>query len=523
MFPGSSWGSSSVKRLESLVLSRTHNKSPDILAAVDLGSNSFHMVVAQFRGGQLVVIDRLREMVRLAAGLDEDGRLDKEIANRALACLGRFGQRLSDFRPGDVRAVGTSALRVARHSRAFIERAQDALGHPIEVVSGREEARLIYSGVAHTLPEHAGKRLVIDIGGGSTELIIGQGLEPLELESLKLGCVGMTSRHFEEGKMSLKRFAKARLMAEQALEPVRSIFLARGWDDCAGSSGTIRAVFEAQQELDPNSTHITSEGINALIEALCAAGQVNAIAFESLSGDRREVFAGGLAILAEFFEQLDIKAMRVADGAMREGLLYDLLGRHSPDQDARERTVRSMQQRYHVDLPQAQRVEKTAVELLSMVQDAWKLEDPLAEIILRWAASLHEIGLDVAHSGYHRHSAYLLENADMPGFAREEQQLLARVVGAHRRKLDLEPQESLPSPWDVQALYLTVLLRLAVLLHRSRSDAPLPQIHLSARGRALEIRFRLRSLRNQPLTAADLTDEVQFLRAQGIRLRVFTS
>jgi exopolyphosphatase/guanosine-5'-triphosphate,3'-diphosphate pyrophosphatase len=503
-------------------LSRSAPRVPDVLAAVDLGSNSFHLVVARYSGGQLIVIDRMREMVRLAAGIGEDGRLDRDVAARALACLARFGQRLSDVHADGVRVVGTSALRVARRTQSFLERAREALGHPIEVVSGREEARLIYSGVAHTLPDEPGRRLVVDIGGGSTELIIGQGLEPLQLESVKLGCVSKSSRYFGDGRLTAKRFQRARLSARQELESIQQTYRRLGWDSAAGSSGTVRAVFEAQRELDPKASMITLEGVEAVIGQLVRDGHVSAIQLESITDERRAVFPGGIAILAEVLGQLDVGPMRVAEGAMREGLLYDMLGRYTHE-DARERTVRSMQQRYHVDLAQAARVEATAVGFLAMVRDAWSLHDPLAELSLRWAARLHEIGLDVAHSGYHRHGAYLLENADMPGFAREEQQVLARIVGAHRRKLELAPLEELVRPWDMQALYLVLLLRLAVLLHRSRSEAPLPEITLAAKPRTLEMRFRLRSFRDQPLTAADLNDEIDFLRVQGLRLRVFTS
>lgn len=495
---------------------------PDVLAAVDLGSNSFHLVVARHVEGQLIVIDRLREMVRLAAGIGEDGRLDKDVAARALACLERFGQRLSDVHADGVRAVGTSALRVARRTQSFLERAREALGHPIEVVSGREEARLIYSGVAHTLPDDPGRRLVVDIGGGSTELIIGQRMEPLALESVKLGCVSLSARHFGDGKLTAKRFARARLAARQELEAIQAAYLQLGWENAAGSSGTVRAVLEAQRELDPAATLITAEGIEAVIEELVRAGQTTAIGLNAVTEERRAVFPGGIAVLAEVFAQLKVKQMRFAEGAMREGLLYDMLGRYTHE-DARERTVRSMQQRYHVDLAQAARVEQTAMDFLAMARESWQLNDPLAELALRWAARLHEVGLDVAHSGYHRHGAYLLENADMPGFTREEQQILARIVGSHRRKLDTTALEELQRPWDSHALYLVLLLRLAVLLHRSRSEAALPQIQLVARPRTLELRFKLRSFRDQPLTAADLNDEIDFLRAHGLRLRVFTS
>jgi len=300
---------------------------PDVLAAVDLGSNSFHMVVARYSHGQLVIIDRLREMVRLAAGVEESGRIDKDVAARALACLHRFGQRLHDMHADSVRVVGTNALRMAHRKQAFLERAREALGHPIEIIAGMEEARLIYSGVAHTMPNEAGKRLVIDIGGGSTELIIGQELTPLELESLQMGCVSLSERFFRDGKISAKRFERARLAARLELEPVQAAFRARGWETCAGSSGTVRAIGEVIRALDPAAATITPAGLNRAIEYCIDAGHTRELTLEPVTEDRRPVFPGGLAILAEIFAVLDIKAMRIAEGAMREGLLYDMLGR----------------------------------------------------------------------------------------------------------------------------------------------------------------------------------------------------
>lgn len=503
-------------------MSRRAPRVPEVLAAVDLGSNSFHLVVARYTDGQLIVLDRLREMVRLAEGVDEQGRLDKDAMARALACLRRFGQRLEDVRASGVRVVGTSALRQARNRQPFLEKAREALGHRIEIISGREEARLIYSGVVQTLPDTSENRLVVDIGGGSTELIIGRGVEPLELESLKLGCVIMSARYFGDGKLSGKRFARARLAAQQELEPVQEAYLRRGWAQVAGSSGTVRSIYDVQKALDPQATAITADGIEAIIGALISAGSIGAIALEGVTEDRRAVFPGGVAILAEIFAQLGIEQMRWAEGAMREGLLYDMVGRYTHE-DARERTVRSMQQRYHVDLEQAARVEETATALLEQVQESWQLQDPLAELALGWACRLHEIGLDVAHSGYHRHGAYLLENADMPGFAREEQLLLARLVGAHRRKFSLVAMADLEPPWDGRAMYLALILRIAVLLHRNRSKEPLPAVTLIGRPKTLELRFRVRTFRDHPLTAADLNDEIGYLSEAGLRLRVFTS
>jgi exopolyphosphatase / guanosine-5'-triphosphate,3'-diphosphate pyrophosphatase len=493
----------------------------DVIAAVDLGSNSFHMVVARYSHGQLVIIDRLREMVRLGAGIDDDGRIDKTATARALACLQRFGQRLRDIDARNVRVVGTNALRIARRKQAFLERAREALGFPIEIVSGMEEARLIYSGVAHNLPSEAGRRLVVDIGGGSTEIIIGERFEPLTLESLQIGCVSLSQRYFGDGRLSLKRIERARLAARLELEPIQAAFQRLGWERAVGSSGTVRVIANSIREIDPSAPGITPEGLDRLLKKLADAGNLRELDLDAVSDERRPVFPGGTVILAEIIAALGIEQMRFVEGALRDGLLYDMVGRMTRS-DARERTVSSMQRRYHVDTEQAGRVEATAVAFLQQVKGAWGLEDPLAELALQWGARLHEIGLDVAHNGYHRHGAYLLENADMPGFAREEQQLLARLVGSHRRKLTLERLEDLIPPWDQLAIHLIVLLRIAVLLHRGRSPVALPNIELTPRGRTLELRFPSRWLSEHPLTVGDLQLETEFLRPHGLRLRVFS-
>jgi exopolyphosphatase/guanosine-5'-triphosphate,3'-diphosphate pyrophosphatase len=504
------------------VVRRAPKAIPDVLAAVDLGSNSFHMVVARYTHGQLVILDRLREMVRLGAGIEADGRLNKDVAARALACLERFGQRLRDMRPDSVRVVGTNALRRARRKEAFIERAREALGHPIEIVSGIEEARLIYSGVAHSMPAGPGRRLVCDVGGGSTEIIIGEGLEPLEMESLQIGCVRLSEEFFADGRLSQKRMQRARVAARQAIEPYQASFRRRGFDEAVGSSGTVRAIGDSIRELDPAAVDIGDDGLERIIHELGKIEHIRDLNLSSVTDDRKLSFAGGVAILAEVFEQLGIESMRVAEGAMREGLLYDLLGRYT-DEDARERTVRSMQERYHGDRVQAERVEGTVVNFLEQVEEAWSLSDAAIEQILRWAARLHEIGLDVAHSGYHRHGAYLLANADMAGFPREEQKLLAILVGSHRRKPSIAEAVELTAPWDKRAPTMTLLLRLAVLLHRGRSTVALPDIRLMARADSLELRFPPGWLDDHPLTVADLQLEIENLKTVGFRLRVFTA
>jgi exopolyphosphatase/guanosine-5'-triphosphate,3'-diphosphate pyrophosphatase len=492
--------------------------TPEILAAVDLGSNSFHMIVARYQEGRLVILDRLREMVRLAAGLDADGRLSREAMTRALDTLERFGQRLRDMRAETVRVVGTNALRKARRKQGFLERARAALGHPIEIISGIEEARLIYSGVAHSMPSEPGRRLVVDIGGGSTELIIGEAFNPKFLESLYMGCVSMSEDHFPGARVSEKRLHRAAVAARMELEAIENRYRAVGWEHAVGSSGSVRAVFDAIREIDPSATAITRPGVAAVTARLVEAGNVGDAGFATISAERALVFAGGLAILAQVFDSLGLEQMRVADGALREGLLYDMLGRFK-DEDVRARTVRSMEQRFHVDAAQAGRVEATAVALLAQAVAPWGLGEAEVEQVLRWAARLHELGLDISHSHFHRHGAYLLEYADMPGFTREEQRLLACLVGAHRRKPHLERAHELVPPWDELAEKLVVLLRLAVLLNRSRSDSPAPPVRLAAHGRTFALKFARGWLKANPLTAADLEQETAYLASMRYALQ----
>jgi exopolyphosphatase / guanosine-5'-triphosphate,3'-diphosphate pyrophosphatase len=492
---------------------------PDVLAAVDLGSNSFHMVVARHAHGQLVILDRLREMVRLGAGMGVTGRLDDAAAERALRCLERFGQRLRAMNADSVRVVGTNALRRAQRKRWFLERARAALGHPIEIISGLEEARLIYSGVVHTSPMNADKRLVIDIGGGSTEVVIGEGFTPLLLESMSVGCVGLTTLFFDDGKINEKRFERARTAVRLELEPIQETYRNMGWRQAYGSSGTVRVIGEVLRRLYPESPNITLANLKSLAARVIDAGHTDELHTLGVDAERAPVFAAGLSILLEVVESLDIDRIRVSDGAMREGLLYDLMGRFT-NEDARVLSVRAMEKRYHVDGLQADRVEATAVMLLNQVAADWGLQEPLAELILRWAARLHETGLDIAHSKYHFHSAYLLQHADMPGFPREEQHLLAALVGRHRRQLTFETLEELLPPWERHAEFLIVLLRLAVLLHRGRSPQPLPQVRLDVKGRSLHLQLPHDWMMAHPLTLEDLAQERLYLSEAGFRLMV---
>jgi len=491
----------------------------EVMAAVDLGSNSFHMVVARNQHGEPSIVDRLREMVRLASGLDGDKTLDEASQDRALACLRRFGQRLRDMRADQVRVVGTNTLRKARNAAAFLAKAEEALGHPVEVISGIEEARLIYLGVSHHTESTDGANLVIDIGGGSTELIIGEGYEPQHLESLYVGCVGVSRVHFDDGKLSAKRFERARLAVRLELRPVAATFRRRGWRRAIGSSGTIRAACDVARELGLVDSGVTAAAVEAIIEELVKARRSDELNLPGLGAERAPVFAGGVAILAEVMSMLRIEQLEISNGALREGLLYDMLGRLH-DEDARERSIRGMQRRYHVDLEQAARVESTAATLLESVARSWQLSGSQFRQLLVWAACLHEVGLDIAHARYHHHGGYVVANSDLPGFVQLEQKLLASLVALHRRKLDDPFLDELPSTWRAPAFKLIVLLRLAVLLNRSRSPSDLPTIGLVPGKDSLELRFPARWLDDNPLTAADLAQETEWLASRGFELKI---
>lgn len=489
------------------------------VAAVDLGSNSFHLIVARVGPGEVKILDRLKEMVRLAGGLRSDRTLEPTTEEAALACLERFGQRIRELAAPQVRAIGTNTLRRLRDTDGFLTRAEAALGHPIEVVSGVEEARLIYVGVAHSLaPDPATDRLVIDVGGGSTELILGQGERPIRMESLAVGCVGLSREHFPDGVLTAKNLKAARIAARQELEPLEQAFRSRVWGEAVGASGTVRAVAQVLEKAGWAEGEVGSEGLQRLEKTLVEYGNTSALAgLPGLDGDRAAVFPGGVAILRALFEGLGIEDLQVADGALREGVLHDLMGRLR-DEDIRESSTRVLAERFHAEPDQAQRVSVTAETLLEQAAPNWGLDRDWARPYLRWAARLHEIGLDIAHSGYHKHGAYVVGRADLLGFTRQEQALLAALVRAHRRKLPTGALAELPERWQAPATRLAVLLRLAVVLHRNRSAEPLPAFTLRAQGDELALAFPVGWLEDHPLTRADLEEEAERLAVVDVTL-----
>ncbi len=486
------------------------------LAAVDLGSNSFHCQIARVVGDQIYPLDSLREPVRLGAGLTEDKRLDDETAERALACVKRFGERLRGLDRRTVRAIGTNTLRVAKNAATFVKKAEAALGFPIEVVAGREDARLIYIGVAHELPASKERRLVVDIGGGSTEFIIGAHYRPLRLESLFMGCVSYSLRFFPDGKITKAGMKQAELAARGELQHMAAQFARGNWQQAVGSSGTIRAIEEILRKNVFEEDGISPAGLDRLRSYLIKAGDMERAELAALRRDRVPVLPGGVAILNAVFSELDIEHMVPANGAMRQGILYDLLGRFH-HKDMRDVTVAQFMHRYHVDALQARRVGTLAYTLQRKLCADSGEPDEAAVQGLAWAAKLHEIGISVAYGGYHKHSAYIVGNADMPGFSRDEQARLSLLVQAHRRSLHkiAKQIDELDVGWD-----LVFALRLAALFCRSRSDVAPSSLQVKRQGKKFRVSLGKEWLRRNPLTATALLDEMREWDYIGFELRI---
>jgi exopolyphosphatase/guanosine-5'-triphosphate,3'-diphosphate pyrophosphatase len=493
----------------------------NIFAAIDLGSNSFHMIVGQHKSGQIIILDKLREMVRLASGLDEHKNISPEIMQKALDCLSRFGERISHLHADVVRIVGTNTLRQARNSAEFMQKAEALLGHPIEIISGIEEARLIYSGVSHNVDVDNGKRLVVDIGGGSTEIIIGERFQPIMMESLYMGCVSMTKKFFANGSITRKKLDKARMHAMMELEPHIKAYTILGWQDAIGASGTARALRSIAVEEGFTDYGITADALRDILDKLLQAGSIDDISLKGLKSERKPVILGGAIVLNAIFEAFNIKTMTISDGALREGILYDLIGREE-NNDSRSESVETFAQRFVIDHAHSERVINTATELYRQVMDDWFDEDKQedAEKHLQWAARLHEVGLCIAHSQYYAHGAYMVGHADMMGFSRQDQKLLAALIQLHRRSLHIELFDDFDSANKKVGKRLVILLRLAVLLNRSRADKPPPLKAICVDKKSIQLSFEDNWLEQHPLTQSDLESEISYLDKAGYQLTI---
>ncbi|GAA0855811.1 exopolyphosphatase [Aliiglaciecola litoralis] len=490
------------------------------VAALDIGSNSFHLVVARIVAGNVQILHRVKQKVRLADGLDSQFRLDDAAMQRGLETLAVIAESLKGFAPDSVRIVATYTLRKAKNAKEFIRAAKKILPYPIEVISGIEEARLIYSGVAHTIQD-SGKRLVIDIGGGSTEFIIGEGFETKLLRSLQMGCVSYSKRFFDNGEMTNQAFKRAIMAAQQELELIDVKYLKQGWQHCIGTSGTIKAIVLVVQSLNSENSEgfVNLDHLKTLKQRCIDAKHIDALAFPTLTQDRVPVFAAGLSILIAAFKSLKISAMEYSPAALREGVMYEMeeqLAHH----DIRERTAQSLATRYDVDLEHAKRVHNTALYIYDQCRKQWKISGQASRNMLGWAAMLHEIGLQINSRGVQRHSAYILQNVDLYGFNQEQQALLAILARFHRKKVRLE---ELPELWQFDpdsVIKLLIILRLSVILNIKRQDDILPEFAVRVKDQSIDIQFPKEWLEHKPIFTADLARESTYLSTLGYQLTV---
>lgn len=494
------------------------NESQDgLIAAIDLGSNSFHLLVAQEFQGEIRILEKRGQKVQLAAGLDANGHLSKEAQERGLACLREFSQRVQAMQTSNLSIFATNALRVAKNSAEFIEQAEPILGHPIEIISGREEARLIYLGVSHTLSDDSGKRLVIDIGGGSTEFIIGERFEPLLLESLHMGCVSYTKQFFPNGQITEDNFKNAVSAAKRELQKIQKAYKKVGWNSVVGASGTMRAAVNTSIGNQWDVDNLSKQGLKKLRKQILQFSHVDDVNLEGVKPERRQVFVGGLAIIVAIFETFDVDTLNYSDGALREGTLWDLIGR-SGHENVRERAVNALIERFHIDVQQSEQVARSAMLLFEQVRSDWELDNDWKNW-LNWSAKLHEIGLAISHSGFHKHGAYLLEHSDLLGFSRVGQSILAKLVRTHRRKFPLPEFDIFKGEQRKRVIAIARILRIAVLLNHSRGAHSIPEPSAKVDGTKLCLSFEKGWLENHPLTASDLNQECDYQKSAGLEFK----
>ena len=464
-------------------------QNKNLFAAIDLGSNSYRLEIGRLENGHLRRVEYIKETVRQGNGLDADRNLTDEAMQRGWACLARFGERIAGFRPANVRAVATQTLREARNRDVFMAQARKILGYPIEVIAGREEARLIYLGVSHLLPDSDERRLVVDIGGRSTELILGQGQEPQTLESYRVGSVAWSMKYFPKEQWTSQAFKTASIAAKAILDEALSHYPRHSWDQAYGSSGTIGAVADALQANGWEGDSITREGLDWLIEKLIKAQRPENLRLDGIKEDRRPVIAGGLAVLRAVFDLLQIEEMRPADGALRQGALFDLIDRENPHTDVRTRMIDWLASHFGADRAQGERVGRIAQQLFEQIppgnDSPQEMERSLRK--LEWAGQVHEIGMQISHSDYHKHGAYILENTDLQGFTVDELHRLGLLVLGHRGKLR-KLEDPIDDPVFVQQL---LCLRLAVVLCHARREPDIDGLQLSKDGYAPTFRLSL--------------------------------
>ncbi|WGE90000.1 exopolyphosphatase [Actinobacillus arthritidis] len=493
---------------------------PREFVAIDLGSNSFHMIVARIVNGSIQVLSRLKRRVRLADGLDEHRILSQEAIQRGVDCLALFADRLQGFSVENVKVVGTYTLRRAINNDEFLKQVAEVFPFPIQIISGPDEARLIYSGVSHTQPE-SGRKFVVDIGGGSTEMTIGDDFTPLRAESRHMGCVSFANRFFAKGELTIERFDSAYQLAMEKIEDLAWEYRQLGWQHVLGSSGTIKTV---QKVLIANGYRdglITEERLQTLIDECLRFDSLNAIQMKGLLEERADVLVPGLAILLALFHNFRIESMRYSDGALREGVMYGLEKSFQVG-DIRQRTAEALAEQFNIDQQQAHRVERTALALFEQVK-YWRNRRQTSELssMLKWASLLHEIGIVINHNGVHKHSAYIIAHRDLPGFDSEQQNLLAMLMRYHLKGFKRSDIRSTNRYQHRDLLTLLRVFRLSVLLNRSRQATVMPQkLSLEIENNDWYLTFEADFLTHNPLVLADLEEEKKYLSALGLQLKI---
>lgn len=464
------------------------------IAAVDLGSNSYRLEIGRIDHGEFRRTEYIKETVRQGGGLDEDRNLTQDAMQAGWDCLARFGERLAGFKPEEVRAVATQTLREARNRDVFLHRANAILGFPIDVISGREEARLIYQGVSHLLPDGTERRLVIDIGGRSTELILGEGRQSKIMESFRVGSIAWSKRYFADGVFSKKAFEMAEIAAKAVLDEALDAYRPDLWDMTYGSAGTVGAIGDVLVAAGWPTGSITQEGLDWILERLVTAQSIDRLRINGMREDRKAIIGGGVSVMRAVFSLLNIKTMHLATGGLRHGLICDILGTSGNDGDLRTKSVQRLASKFSVDTTHGKRVSSVATQLFRQLVPATTpplaLEDDRLLRKLTWAAELHEIGSHISHSDYHKHGAYILANADVMGFSISELQRLSLLVLGHRGKL----RKIETSLGDEELVMQLLALRVAVLLCHARRDPDLQGMALQrVEGQPRQLRISCRS------------------------------
>ncbi|KPW05287.1 exopolyphosphatase [Pseudoalteromonas sp. P1-11] len=490
------------------------NDHPSI-AAVDLGSNSFHLVVAREVNGTLQILHKEKQRVYLADGLDDKFRLSQAAIDRALVVLKQFAKTLHDFPASNVKVAATYTFRRAKNINAFLAQASAVFPFHIDVIAGQEEARLIYQGVAHYVHNEE-NRLVIDIGGGSTELIIGKHFKHKLLSSRNMGCVSFTKQFFNDGKITAKRFNKAQIRAEQELEAIFSNYVSENWQSVIGTSGTIKSILAMISATNPQQPNITYDDLLSLKQQFISAKHIDNLAIAGLTPERQQSICGGLAILIAIFTEFAIKELTYSDFSLREGLLHEMQQKLA-DKDIRSNTINNLSERYTADKAHAARVADTAIWLYKQLKNVWHLDNNDDIALLTWAAKLHEIGLSINSSGINKHSAYIVANSQLPGFTQQEQLILSSLIRFYRKKIKLTELPEFLTISQKHVLKLIVILRLAILFNQKRQVSLKPDMEISASNLGLFIKFSNSYLQEHTLLQADLEQEQLYLKKAGIQ------